>query len=134
MYDGAGQSLQATRSIERPEPPLRRADQRRRRRRRLGRHQLLPRAPAGQFGDSGVGILHGPGYWNVDLGFSKNFYIDDRRYLTFRIEAFNVLNHPNSRSPRSSADIADPTTFGRIPDTFSPPRIVELVVKFTYER
>ena len=90
------------------------------------------RAPAGQFGDSGVGILRGPGYWNWDLGLSKNFYFADRRYVTFRVEAFNVLNHPNYALRAGSADIADPTTFGRIQNTFSAPRIVELVLKFTF--
>ena len=28
-------------------------------------------APLGQFGDSGVGILRAPGYWNIDLSVSK---------------------------------------------------------------
>ena len=75
--------------------------QRARRRRRLDRHQLLPaRARRAQFGDSGVGILRGPGYWNWDLGLSKNFYLDDKRYLSFRASRrFNVLNHPNFADP-----------------------------------
>jgi len=90
------------------------------------------RAPAGQFGDSGVGILYGPGYWNWDLGLSKNIYLTSARYVTVRIEGFNVLNHPNFAIQAGSANIADPTTFGRIQNTFSAPRIVELVLKFTY--
>ena len=132
MYDGAGQSLQATRSLERPN--------------RLCNGQIsgagvddawldincFQSAPIGQFGDSGVGILRGPNYWNWDLGLSKNFNIDDRRYFTFRIEAFNVLNHPNFAIQAGSADISTPSTFGRIQNTFSAPRIVELVGKFTY--
>ena len=89
------------------------------------------RAPAGQFGDSGVGIITGPGYWNVDFGLGKNFYFGER-YLTFRIEAFNLFNHPNFAIQAGSADFSNPTTFGRVQNTFSAPRIVELVVKFTY--
>src|SRR4051794_23255076 len=133
VYDGAGQSLQATRSFERPN--------------RVCDGKIsgagvndawidiscFQHAPAGQFGDSGVGILSGPGYWNVDLGLAKNFYvIDDRKYLTFRVEAFNVFNHPNFALGAGSGDISNPTTFGRITNTFSAPRIVELVLKFTY--
>jgi hypothetical protein len=133
VYDGAGQSLQATRSLERPN--------------RVCNGQIsgagvndpwidincFQHAPAGQFGDSGVGILRGPGYWNLDLGISKNFYvIDDRKYVTFRVEAFNVLNHPNFAIQAGSADMSNPTTFGRIQNTFSAPRIVELVLKFSY--
>jgi hypothetical protein len=132
VYDGAGQSLQATRSLERPN--------------RLCNGKIsgagvddawidiscFQRAPQGQFGDSGVGILSGPGYWNWDLGLSKNFRLDDQRYFTFRIEAFNVLNHPNFALQAGSADISNPSTFGRIQNMFSAPRIVELVGKFTY--
>jgi hypothetical protein len=133
VYDGAGQSLQATRSFERPN--------------RVCDGKIsgagvddawidigcFQHAPRGQFGDSGVGIISGPGYWNVDLGLAKNFYvIDDRKYLTFRVEAFNVFNHPNFALGAGSGDISAPTTFGRITNTFSAPRIVELVLKFTY--
>jgi hypothetical protein len=133
VYDGAGQSLQATRSLERPNRVCNGAVE------GAGVDDVwidincFQHAPAGQFGDSGVGILYGPGYWNLDLGLSKNFYvIDDRKYLTFRIEAFNVLNHPNFALQAGSADMSNPTTFGRIQNTFSAPRIVELVIKFTY--
>jgi hypothetical protein len=132
VYDGAGQSLQATRSLERPN--------------RTCNGQIsgagvddpwmdincFQHAPPGQFGDSGVGILRGPHYWNVDFGLSKDVRFDDRRYFTFRIEAFNVFNHPNFAIQAGSADIANPATFGRIQNTFSAPRIVELVGRFTY--
>jgi hypothetical protein len=131
-YDGAGQSLQGTRSLERPNricngktnasgPDDTWMD-----------INCFQHAPAGQFGDSGVGIVYGPKYWNWDLGLSKDFYFDDKRYLTLRIEAFNVLNHPNFAIQAGSADISNPTTFGRVQNTFSAPRIVELVVRFTY--
>ncbi len=132
VYDGAGQSLQATRSLERPNrtcqgdtnasgPDDTWIDA-----------SCFQRAPAGQFGDSGVGIITGPGYWNVDLGLGKNFYLDSTRYLTFRLEAFNVFNHPNWAIQAGSADFSAPSTFGRVQNTFSAPRIVELVLKFTY--
>jgi hypothetical protein len=131
VYDGGGQSLQATRSLERPN--------------RLcegntdasGPDDIwidascFQRAPAGQFGDSGVGIITGPGYWNVDFGLGKNFYFGDR-YVTFRLEAFNLFNHPNWAIQAGSADFSVPTTFGHVQNTFSAPRIVELVLKFTY--
>ena len=132
VTDSAGQSLQATRSFERPD--------------RLCDGRIpgagvddpwidincFRRAPAGQFGDSGVGILHGPGYWNWDVGISKDFHLDDRRYFTLRIEAFNVLNHPNFALQVGSANLADPTSFGRIQNTFSAPRVIELAARFTY--
>jgi hypothetical protein len=132
-FDFGGQSLQATRSLERPD--------------RVCDGKIsgagvndawfdihcFPRAPVGRFGDSGVGILYGPGYWNWDLGISKNFHFDDRRFLTLRVEAFNVLNHPNFALQAGSGDISNPATFARIQNTFSAPRIIELVAKFTYD-
>ena len=90
------------------------------------------RAPAGQFGDSGVGIITGPGYWNVDFGLGKGIHFGDRDIVTFKIEAFNLFNHPNWAIGQDSANIVDPNTFGRVHNTFSAPRIVELVLKFTY--
>jgi hypothetical protein len=132
VYDGAGQSLQATRSLERPNRVCDGAIS------GAGVDDAwidincFVSAPAGQFGNSGVGIMYGPSYWNWDLGLSKNVSLTNSRYITFRVEAFNVLNHSNFALQAGSANIADPTTFGRIQNTFSAPRIVELVLKFTY--
>ncbi len=69
VTDSAGQSLQATRSNERPDRLC------------TGKNyspsgpddiwrdiSCFAHAPAGQFGNSGAGILHGPGFWNWDLG------------------------------------------------------------------
>jgi hypothetical protein len=130
--DGGGQSLQATRSYERPDRVCNGSTN------ASGPDDTwidincFQRAPAGTFGDSGVGILHGPGYWNLDLGISKNVYLDSKRYFTLRLEAFNALNHANLALGQGTTDISDPTSFGKILGTFSYPRIVELVVKFTF--
>jgi Carboxypeptidase regulatory-like domain len=132
VYDSTGRSLQATRSNERPNRTCRGdisgagVDD------RWLDINCFQHAPAGQFGDSGVGILHGPGFWNLDFGVSKDVRFGNSRYVTFRIEAFNVFNHPNFALQQGSADIGDPTSFGRILNTFSAPRIIELVAKFTY--
>jgi hypothetical protein len=99
VYDGAGQSLQATRSLGRPNSVCNGKIS------GAGVNDAwidinwFQRAPRGQFGDSGVGILVRTGYWKVDLGISKNFHFDGRRYLTLRIEAFNVFKHPNFAAP-----------------------------------
>ena len=49
---------------------------------------------AGQYGNSGRNILRGPGVNNLDLAFFKNFALAGRHRLQFRLESFNVLNHP----------------------------------------
>jgi hypothetical protein len=132
VTDSGGQSLQATRSYERPNQSCSgKTDA-------SGPDELwidiscFQRAPAGQFGNSGVGILTGPGYWNMDLGVSKDFYVDSKRYLTLKIEAFNVFNHTNFALQQGAVDISDPTSFGKILNSFSAPRIVELALRFTF--
>jgi hypothetical protein len=132
VWDSAGQSLQATRSQEKPNRLCSGGTD------ASGPDDIwldincFAHAPAGQFGDSGTGILHGPGLWNWDFGLTKDFRFDDRRYATFKIEAFNVLNHPNFAISQDAADMGNPTSFGKILNTFSAPRIVELVLKFTF--
>ena len=132
VTDSAGQSLQATRSNERPDRSC------------TGNtnasgpddiwidSSCFSHAAVGQFGNSGVGILHGPGYWNVDFGLSKDIHVTESKFATFKIEAFNVFNHPNFAIQQGATDIGDPNNFGHILNTFSAPRIVELVLKFTY--
>ncbi len=47
------------------------------------------------FGSSGIGLLDGPGSHVVNLGLMKKFSFGEQRYLQFRWEAFNALNHVN---------------------------------------
>src|SRR4030095_14330794 len=56
----------------------------------------------GTFGNSGRGILRGPGFFNTDLGGLKSTGITERTNLQFRAEFFNVFNHPNFRLPTSN--------------------------------
>ena len=54
----------------------------------------------GTFGDSGRGIIRGPGSFNIDASIIKNTRIG--RYQTeIRIEAFNLLNHPQFANPNT---------------------------------
>jgi hypothetical protein len=50
-------------------------------------------------GSIGMGrnMFTGPGYWDVDGSISKRFLIRERTNVTFRLEAFNALNHTNYR-------------------------------------
>ena len=52
------------------------------------------------------------------------------RYLEFRVEAFNLFNHPSFGPP--ARDISVPNTFGMITNTISSPRVIELVLKFYF--
>ena len=59
----------------------------------------------GTYGDAGRGIIRGPGSFNIDASLTKNTKIG--RFATeFRLEAFNVLNHPQFANPNTTFDNA----------------------------
>lgn len=58
--------------------------------------------PPGQNG-AGRNIFTAPGYWNLDLGLIKQFPINEKWKLQFRMELFNALNHPNFDNPRDAS-------------------------------
>ena len=131
VTDSAGKSLQATRSNERPDrsctgdtnasgPDDTWID-----------ISCFSHAPKGQFGNSGVGILtaRDTGTW---IRAEQGHPFPESECAIFKIEAFNVFNHPNFALQQGATDIGDPGNFGRILNTFSAPRIVELALKFTY--
>jgi hypothetical protein len=64
---------------------------------------VSPADITGTYGDSGRGILRGPGQFNIDFSLIKGTKIG-KIDTEFRVEAFNVLNHPQFGQPN--------TTFG----------------------
>ena len=54
-----------------------------------------------QFGNSGRGILEGPGTAFANLSVMKNFR-RERRNAQLRLECFNILNHANFNLPNRS--------------------------------
>jgi hypothetical protein len=128
VTDSSRPSLQGTRSADRPlrigsgkvdNPTLDRWIDR----------AAFTSAPLGQFGNSGVGILDAPGYWNIDLSIAKRVATFGNQYLMFRGEMFNVLNHPNFGPPVANIQSA---TFGAISTTVGDPRIIQLVGKYYF--
>jgi len=69
-----------------------------------------PPANAGRIGNSGVGILTGPGTIAIAGGLAKTFAISERFRLRFEATANNILNHPNFAPP--AVDVSTPSTFG----------------------
>ncbi len=39
--------------------------------------------------------FYGPGYWNIDMNFYKNFKLTERFTMQFRSEFYNIFNHNN---------------------------------------
>jgi hypothetical protein len=59
-----------------------------------------PTDTTGTYGNAGRGIIRGPGSFNIDASLIKNTRFG--RYTTeFRIEAFNLLNHPQFANPNT---------------------------------
>jgi len=80
------------------------------------------------WGDSGTGVLVGPGYFNFDLGIHRNLPIKERLKLTFRAEMFNTFNHTNFNNP--SASIGS-SSAGVISATY-PSRIMQMALKLSF--
>jgi hypothetical protein len=57
------------------------------------------RVPAGTLGNVGRNTLIGPGLINWDLSLFKTFAIREQQQLQFRVESFNLANHPNLGLP-----------------------------------
>ena len=78
-----------------------------------------------------MGVARAPGYTNIDMTLGKRVDLGSQRYFEFKLEAFNVLNHPNMGPP--ARNIGDANTFGKITQTIGNPRILELGFKSTSE-
>ena len=71
----------------------------------------------GTYGNAGRGIIRGPGSFNIDASLIKNTKIGHVN-TEFRIEAFNVLNHPQFGNPNTTLGNA---AFGTISSMLSSP-------------
>jgi hypothetical protein len=84
------------------------------------------------FGDSASGIVDGPGQFNIDLSLMRNFPIPWPREgssLQFRVEFFNVLNHPQFSNPDTTFGSS---SFGIINSTAVNPRVGQLALKIIF--
>jgi len=58
----------------------------------------------GALGNMGRNILRDSGYKNVDFSVFKNFTFTERFSAQFRVEIFNLFNHPISANPYGGAN------------------------------
>lgn len=58
------------------------------------------------YGNSGTGILEGPGFKNVDFSLFKNFRITEKVKLQFRAEMYNLFNTPQFARPTTGLQTA----------------------------
>ena len=116
-----------------------------------GNSILIPNG-LGTFGTLGRNVFRDTGFHNVDLSVSKNFKFGERLRAQFRIETFNIFNHPDFANPNGAtsgygqgafADPSQPGSFGcgcATPDNaaFNPvlgsgsSRAIQLGLKFIF--
>jgi hypothetical protein len=75
--------------------------------------------------------IHGPGALNFDLALLRTFNFNERKALTFRLETFNTFNHAQFFGPAAVNGDFGTGTFGYVVNA-SPPRLVQVALKFSY--
>jgi len=107
---------------------------------------IAPEAPNGSgpgdtdFGDSGVGIVRGPGQHNVDMAIERIFPITESSNFRFRAEFFNLTNTAQFANPNNGLDFTPGPSgpvnlnpsFGNITSTAANPRIIQFALKFLF--
>jgi len=77
----------------------------------------------GTFGNLGRNTVYGPGFADVDLALIKNTKLTERMNLQFRLDAFDLFNHPNFGQPgplaANGASIITISPANVVPNTFS---------------
>jgi hypothetical protein len=67
------------------------------------------RPTQGTLGDSGILSLTGPRSFTTDASIMKNFALTERFNLQFRMDMFNMFNHPVLNNPNACIDCNGPT-------------------------
>jgi hypothetical protein len=66
-----------------------------------------PTDTTGTYGDAGRNIMRGPQQFNIDMSLIKNTRLWGRANLELRVEAFNILNHPQFQLPNRNVTAAN---------------------------
>jgi Carboxypeptidase regulatory-like domain len=88
---------------------------------------FVPNTP-GEYGNSPRGLIVGPRYTNTSMALFRSFPIFHEQAITFRAEAFNILNHTEFQDPIQTTNSA---AFGQI-QTANDPRIMQFALKYTF--
>jgi len=85
---------------------------------------------AGQYGNAGRDTILGPGFWDLDLGLTRQIPLTERQKLELRAEAFNILNHANFLPSGLHLSYTD-GKFGSITSAMDP-RILQFALKYVF--
>jgi hypothetical protein len=99
----------------------------------------IPGTCANLLGNVGRNTLTGPGVINVDMSLFKNMKfkkISENFNAQFRVEVFNILNHPNFAPPVDTNILFDntgsPQTAGVVNSTQTTSRQIQLALKISW--
>ncbi|HEX6719588.1 MAG TPA: TonB-dependent receptor [Pyrinomonadaceae bacterium] len=94
---------------------------------------LVPNGTAGAtgFGDVQRNAFRGPYQQNWDFSVIKNIRLRETHDLRFRMDIFNVWNHPIFGFP-TSVNIGTPSTFGQITTTVVPARLIQFGLNYRH--
>jgi len=91
------------------------------------------------YGNSGTGIVLGPGQFNWDISALKTTRITERQTVQFRAEFFNAFNHAQFNNPNNSGGfllnaVPDRSSgnFGQITTTSVNPRVIQFALKYLF--
>ena len=81
------------------------------------------------FGNTGTGIIQGPGTQAFDASIQKNFVLTETSRLQFRTEMFNAFNHPTLANPQLAANGLN---FGKILTKNQDPRVIQFALRLEF--
>lgn len=88
-------------------------------------------AGATGYGNAPRNSWRGPFQQNWDFVVNKQLQIGEQHRLQFRMEFFNLFNHPIFRFP-SVVNIGTPSTFTRITETAIPARLIQFGMRYSF--
>jgi len=89
---------------------------------------------AGTFGDERRNSLVGPDLSEIDFSLGKNFALREGIGLQFRIDGYNIFNHPSFATPNTGVAFANgaPTSSSSITSTTIGPRAFQLNARISF--
>jgi hypothetical protein len=83
---------------------------------------------AGYYGNSGIGVIRGPGLVGFDMSLFKEFHFAESNFFEFRAESFNTFNHTNFTSVSTTYGSS---SFGQV-TAAADPRILEFSLRYKF--
>jgi len=85
----------------------------------------------GQLGTASARYFGGPGIDNVDVALLKDLHFTESKWLQFRLETFNALNHAQFYGAASVNGNISSAAFGKVVGADAP-RLIQQAAKFYF--